>query len=634
MRLALCYHTIKYLKARQVWARVWLWLRKPFERVPHGVRAPVWAGCRWRPGAPFQPPPGAEENPAPDVVRGLFRFLNEERELGWPPSFAPSDAPMLWRYHLQYFDWLWGLEYEQAKTAVLAWIHAGRPARTRGPARGTLALQQPTKWRASVSRAGTTNGVGLPQDHAGNVDPVAWDSYPISLRLMNWCMVFFGKFREPTEADAEFISHLWPSIYQQTRWLSRHIEWHLMGNHVLETVSALSLSASCFHSPKLARELTRELTRTSPNDSSGHDRTKSKTKSKTKSAGHGWHTKALRLLRQQLTEQILPDGGHFERSPMYHARIMYVLQMLANTGDPGLEDLVGDPLERMNKALECMTHPDGDIALLNDSVHRVAAKERKERKGDEADGEEHGGVDKYAVTYGPWALEDTGYYGWRGEDGSHVIIDAGPIGPDYQPGHAHAGALSFELSLKGQRVIVDSGVCTYEPGEMRDYCRSTRAHNTVEIDGQDQCELWGAFRVGRRGTRPDVQWDPGDAGFRLEAGHDGYLRLPARATHKRTFEWNRKNVLNLLDVVEAQKPVTVVSRLHLHPDCEIAEMSRHTAHVRFDTGELKITFEGEGELTVEDSWYCPEFGKKLPNKCLAFTVRAERVAISTRITPT
>ncbi len=77
-------------------------------------------------------------------------------------------------------------------------------------------------------------------------------------------------------------------------------------------------------------------------------------------------------------------------------------------------------------------------------------------------------------------------------------------------------------------MVVDSGVATYEAGPLRAYCRSTRAHNTVEIEGRDQVELWGAFRAGRRCRPREVVWTPQDGAFELSARHDGYRVLPGR----------------------------------------------------------------------------------------------------------
>jgi hypothetical protein len=79
-----------------------------------------------------------------------------------------------------------------------------------------------------------------------------------------------------------------------------------------------------------------------------------------------------------------------------------------------------------------------------------------------------------------------------------LVADCGAPSPPYNPAHSHAGALSYELSVDGTRAVVDTGVGGYSEGEMRDYCRSTRAHNTLCVSGDDQSEMWASFRVAGR----------------------------------------------------------------------------------------------------------------------------------------
>ncbi len=200
-----------------------------------------------------------------------------------------------------------------------------------------------------------------------------------------------------------------------------------------------------------------------------------------------------------------------------------------------------------------------------------------------------------------------------------MICDAARIGPDYIPGHAHADIFSFELSLKGHRVIVDSGTYDYEISPTRQYCRSTKAHNTLEINGHDQCEMWAAFRVARRGRPDNIKWVPGEDGFRLSGRHDGYKRLRGRAVHRREFNWNSSGKLTVKDITTASKTQNIISRLHLHPSCETGELKDSTVLAAFPEGEFTITFFGNGKLSLEDSYYCPEFGVKIPNKALAFS---------------
>lgn len=409
-----------------------------------------------------------------------------------------------------------------------------------------------------------------------------WEPYPVSLRLMNWTGFFFGKNRTKTESDREFAAKIWRSIHLHASWLMRSLESHLLANHLFENAAALALTGSCFEGAE----------------------------------ARGWRAKGLAILEQEIAEQILLDGMHFERSPMYHSRIFYVLLLLAATGDPQLARQVKEPISRMSKALTKLVHPDGRIALLNDSAFGIY--------------HEPGELLDYAHTLfpadaprmgmpeGPFALKDAGYYGWRSPGGHYVICDAGPIGPDYQPGHAHAGIFSFELSLCGRRVIVDSGVCSYEPGDDRGYSRATRAHNTVEIAGRDQCEMWGSFRVARRAHVRLLEWRPSAQGFTLHAVHDGYKRLRPGLRHSRRFDWNAAGRLQVMDSVEGSNGEAMLSRLHLSPDCIVDQICGNAALISIESLRLRISFQGDGRLTVENSSYFPEFGRKVQNQQLVF----------------
>ncbi|MFM7143642.1 MAG: heparinase II/III family protein, partial [Alphaproteobacteria bacterium] len=198
----------------------------------------------------------------------------------------------------------------------------------------------------------------------------------------------------------------------------------------------------------------------------------------------------------------------------------------------------------------------------------------------------------------------------------------GALGPDHLPGHAHGDIFSFELSLGGRRVIVDSGTYDYVASEMRAYCRSTAAHNTVTVDGADQAEFWAAFRVGRRGRPRDVVHARRDDGFELSGWHDGFRHLPGQPVHRRRFRWHDSGVLVVRDEVSAECPVSTTARIHLHPDCRIVESGDRV--VRLAREDVAFTFavlEGPGP-SVADSWYCPRFGVRERNQVLVLESRA------------
>lgn len=542
------FHTVRALRWRQIEGQ----LRRRFEPLWEdraafaGRTAPAWPGVAWQPRAGLLPPlyDGSRER----LREGWFEFQGRPSRLGWPPAWEAPGLPALWRYHLHYFECLWALDWSDARDLAVDWI-ARHPL-----ARGC----------------------------------VGWDAYPISLRVQNWCGYFFGLHRERTASNPDFEAALWRSLWLQLEWLRTHLEWHLLGNHLLENAVALAYAGSCFRGPD----------------------------------ADAWRREGLRLLRGELSEQVLPDGGHFERSPMYQARAAHALGALLDVGDDELRALVEEPLERMTAALARLSHPDGGIALLNDSAlgaqpESAALQAWLARAGlREA---------LPSAPPGVFALPDTGYFGTREAAGHYLVCDAAPIGPDHLPGHAHGDVLSFELSLAGRRVVVDAGVFGYEPDERRHHARSTRAHNTVEIDGQDQCEFWAAFRVARRAHPRDVVFRERPDGFALEGWHDGYRRLPGRPSHARRLVWHRDGVLLVRDRVEARRSVRSVSRIHLHPECRIDASEGSCVRVAYPGGAFQVRFAGPGALRVEPSRHFPRFGSELASQALAFAAEGARV---------
>jgi uncharacterized heparinase superfamily protein len=521
------FHTLRWLPPQQLAALVRQRAQARFERRERFAARPAPAdpGVRWN-WAPARSP-HARHDPA-QLRAGAFTFLNRTERLGWPPRWNDPGLPLLWIYNLHYFEFLDALEYDDGRALILDWI-----------ARHPLARGNP-----------------------------GWEPYPTSLRLFAWCAWLFGRERERTASDPEFVAAVWPSIWLQAEWLASHFETHLRANHLLENAAALAFCGACFAGP-----------------------------------GDAWLAQGAACLDREIPEQLLADGLHFERSPMYHARVVHVLESLAATGAAELTRRVAGPLERARSALARLCHPDGEIALLNDAAFGIAPHPADLLAG--------------SAPVGAFALRDAGYYGARAS-GHYLVCDAAPIGPDYQPGHAHGDLLSFELSLRGQRVVVDAGVHGYDGDPLRAWCRSTTAHNTVEIDAADQCEFWSTFRVARRARPHDVAFVPRSDGFDLSAWHDGYERLDGRPRHARAFRWYDEGVLLVRDRVTASRPVAAIARLHLHPACAIEDVAGLSARIRHPGGAFTVVFDGGGALSVEASTWCPGFGVRQDARALAF----------------
>lgn len=193
------------------------------------------------------------------------------------------------------------------------------------------------------------------------------------------------------------------------------------------------------------------------------------------------HKALLRSIRQN----ILPDGGHAERCPMYHVLSLLDVQVFQACGvfTGEKQAMLDRTTESMTAALPAMMLADGEVALMNDSWMGEAPR---------ADA-----VISRPST-GKQELPFTGYVALS-ESGDSVVFDCGPCGPDDNPGHAHADFLSIEATVAGNRFLVDTGVSTYTAGEARNRSRSAAAHNGPRLDGLEPIEFWKSFRVGRRG---------------------------------------------------------------------------------------------------------------------------------------
>lgn len=396
------------------------------------------------------------------------------------------------------------------------------------------------------------------QHHPPARGACGWEPYPCSLRLINWALLFGVRHRERVAGDEAFRSALLNSVGKQLRWLERNLETHIQANHLLENLAALAGAASIFCGPEREPLLARTVPR----------------------------------LRREIDEQILPDGMHYERSPMYHLRVLWLMEMLREAGVPAVRELAEEVTRRMRMALRHLRHPDGEIAQFNDAAIGIY----------------HDGWRESAEP-GPWALPDAGYFGFGSGEGDYLIVDAAAIGPEHQPGHAHADFFSFELSLAGRRVITDTGIGTYDPGPMRTYDRSTAAHSTVEVAGEDSVEVWGSFRVGRRVVPRILKHEPREDGLHLSAEHEGFRHLPCRAKHRRSFDW-QGGTLVILDAIELQRPVEVVSRIHLAPGVR-ASMEGQAVACQLEVLSFEILIEGPGEVSLTTADAHPTFGAAL-----------------------
>ncbi len=478
---------------------------------------------------------------------GHFMFLNEAGSLeenGWDDPGKDK----LWRYNQHYLDDL-NADNPDGRSGwhqilVASWIIANPP--------------------------GTGTG---------------WEPYPTSLRLVNWIKwVLSGN--EPGQ-------DMLASLAVQTRWLTKRLEWHLLGNHLLANAKAL-VFAGLFFDGAEARQ---------------------------------WLQTGVGILEREIPEQILSDGAHFELSPMYHALILEDFLDLTNVSrafQAGTEPLFAAISERippMIEWLQAMSHPDGRISFFNDAAFGIAPENQNL-----IDYAQRLGFFTPTRTGSNW-LQDSGYFRFENQR-AVVIADFARVGPDYLPGHAHADTLSFEASLFGHRVLVNSGTSLYGTGPERLRQRGTDAHNTVTVAGTNSSEVWGGFRVARRARVFDVSCDWNGEAQTACASHDGYTRLPDRPVHRRSITLSGE-CLEIFDSVTPTEHESV-ARFHLHPDVAIEQTSASSGIIRLPADQTLTWDAGDNEPCVTSTTWHPEFGKIIKNRCLVIPLRDNRSILKIR----
>ncbi|MBJ2176857.1 alginate lyase family protein [Pseudomonas veronii] len=403
-----------------------------------------------------------------------------------------------------------------------------------------------------------------------------WEPYPLSLRIVN-----LVKWHARSKAQA---GPLYDSLAVQADALAQQVEYHIMGNHLFANGKALVFAGAFLSGAK----------------------------------ADAWLAKGLQILDEEIGEQFQQDGGHFELSPMYHATLLWDMCDLVNLARCAALPVLIERLPAWCAVvhqglvwLRSMLHPDGKIGFFNDAAFGVAP-DFALIKGYAA----LLGISVVADAQVPAAFlnSDTGYAVVTPRAGVKALLDLAQVGPDYQPGHAHADTLSFELSVFGQRLVVNSGTSQYGESAERQRQRSTGAHSTVEVGGQNSSEVWAGFRVARR-ARPNIeQLDLQGASICIQASHDGYRRLNGSPCHRRTWTFTAEG-LEMIDQVTSDQ-YTSVSRLFIHPDVTLSQDASGFVADMGGGGKVVIALSGADEVRIVASTWHPEFGLTVANHCI------------------
>lgn len=522
------FHTIRFLKFKQIYHKIWFHLIDPSIDYSPAANLRVLKKTFCIP----------VQKKISLLNKDTFYFLNKSwslPEIGWNGN--DNTVPKLWRYNQHYFDDLNAMDASKRKLwhdqLLMHWVN--------------------------------DNPVGK---------GVGWEPYPISLRIVNWIK---------WHLSGNILSDpCIQSLALQTRWLSKRIEKHILANHLFSNAKALIFTGLFFSSKE----------------------------------SEIWLNKGLKIIDDELNEQVLSDGGNFERSPMYHSIFLEDILDLINISQVYPKAIqqrrVNKWIKKLNdmfRWLDTMSHPDGEISFFNDSAMGIATN-----LNELVNYAQRLGI-KYSANKFNTAkiLADTGYIRLASNN-AIALLDVAPIGPDYQPGHAHADTLSFELSLFGQRLLVNGGTSEYENSPVRQYERSTKAHNTVVVNNENSSEVWSRFRVARRAYPFDLIVKELENFVSITCSHDGYKRLFGKPIHKRNWQLFETSLIITDHIMGSFK--NAYAYFHFHPSVTIVKNQNSKFNLEMSNGQNIIIEVKIGKPIIQTSYYSPEFGKRIKIKCL------------------
>lgn len=233
------------------------------------------------------------------------------------------------------------------------------------------------------------------------------------------------------------------------------------------------------------------------------------------------------------------------------------------------------------------------------------------------------------------AFADSGYYllqhGIPGSpDSLSAVFDCGELGFGSISAHGHADALSVVVRAFGRDVLVDPGTYDYFTyPQWRSYFRSTDAHNTVVIDGQDQSRMLGLFLWGDRAHSRRVAWAPTPGGGSVVGEHDGYTRLADPVVHRRRVEVDGdRGFVTIEDRLEAQGSHEVSVAFHFAEDCDVSPRGDNVLVVALDGRSLRFEMDPSlevrtvrGEPHPGGGWISRGYHRKTPATVVRGTAR-------------
>lgn len=418
--------------------------------------------------------------------------------------------------------------------------------------------------------------------HCNRWHRISWRPDVLGTRLFAW----LGQYEFfCASADDDYRQRYHTAVAQQAKHLSRALPGNLSGEPLIAALKALTVAGLAL-----------------PNRQS-------------------WADQGLRQLERECARQLLPDGGHISRNPRDQVAVLQHLvdtrgTLLAAGRDVPHFLIAG--IDRAAPFLRMLRHGDGGLALFNGAdegeswfVDMLLAQ--ADARGRPPVSAPHSGYERLV------------------SNRTILIADCGPPPPPGLDENAHAGALSFELSVGKERMIVNCGAHFGGTEAWAEVQRASAAHSTLVIDDTNSSEIMSSGGFGRQPTDMPTAREEADGKIWLDTRHDGYA-LPFGLTHRRRlFVDAGGDDLRGEDLLTrsghgTRTPGGFAIRFHLHPSVQASLVQNGAAALlRLPSGAgWRLRTQG-GTLSLAESIYLGKAGE---------TRRSEQVVISNALTAT
>jgi hypothetical protein len=434
-----------------------------------------------------------------------FNFLNQLKEFKDSINWNYSQNGLLWTYNLNYFDFI---------------------------------------NQKNLNNEDRVKLIKSFQYHYKLSFPMA-DPYPTSLRIINLVKLIGS---ENILFKNQIILNI---IYEDTRLLMSRIEYHLLGNHLLENGIALLFVSFVIDDKKIL-------------------------------------DKSFEILNNEIKEQILDDGAHFELCTMYHHIILkrfielsWMISLNPRKVNNKFTNLINTAICKMLSWASIINLNKHCPPLINDSASNSFPSFNEILKCSK----------KLNFKYDILPLSQSGFRVMNSNK-LHLIADVSNILSSYQAGHSHADSLNFLIYFNNKPFIIDPGISTYENNTTRNHERKTSFHNTVSINGDNSSDVWGAFRVSNRAKTKIIKESINE----LTASHDGF-KNKFNATHHRCWS----NVIDGFEIEDQiiTKKNNLQYKAYLHFDHTVNLNKNKKLINSFFFNDVIISFEGAINIKIE-----------------------------------